>query len=234
MTNHKYCLGLKPEQGRVYAAIRVRGFCSLRSQSGRYRFHPARNRTTVLKPTRFCGFRTPLAQRPLAQEKPCQFLPGARPPSSPTIVPALALACRATRRRKSPPKCPRAVIDPENSQQEFASGPRSLTDMGLECLLLGVKQTSIFGGWMSAFSQKRTLKACANARTRSVLWYEKPPRKRPNRTPGCRQILTNFSLRKSRLAQAVEEMSQVCVILERKEFRPTCLPGGKRSSPKPL
>ncbi len=44
-----------------------------------------------------------------------------------------------------------------------------------ECPKLGVKQTSILGDWMSACSHKRTLKACANVRTRSVLWYGEIP-----------------------------------------------------------
>ncbi len=54
-------------------------------------------------------------------------------------------------------KHPRPIIDPENFQQEFAPGPRSLTDMGLECRLLGDKRTSNSGGWMSACSQEEKL-----------------------------------------------------------------------------
>ncbi len=59
----------------------------------------------------------------------------------------------ATPRRKSLTKRPWPIIDTENSQQKFVSGPRSLTDMGLECRLLGDKRTSNSGDWMSAFSR---------------------------------------------------------------------------------
>ena len=40
---------------------------------------------------------------------------------------------------------------------------------------MGAKQKSILGLWRSAYSHKRTLKACANVRTRSVLRYGRHP-----------------------------------------------------------
>ncbi len=65
-----------------------------------------------------------------------------------------------------------AYNSPERLPSRVKSGSPAWAS---ECPLLGEEQTSISGGWMSAFSHKRTLKACASVRTWSALRYGKIP-----------------------------------------------------------
>ena len=129
----------------------------------------------VPRPARFCSFRTPLAQRPLAQKKPCQFPPGALAKRRAGAGVALgghgvgarrvpvSVSKRTPDRQAPPPsrlsfQWPAEQPPGEKVQRstrghyrlgkfpgEFAPGPRSLTDIGARMSPVGGKAEVDFG-----------------------------------------------------------------------------------------